>query len=273
MNQIVRLTESYREKVWGVLNLEPWFRSAPDKIGEVWFLNPEPDPLPILVKFIFTSELLSVQVHPDDEFAWSRGDVSGKTEMWYILRAEPAARLAMGFREPVSRERMRAAALSGEIETMLEWFEVRPGQVYFIPPGTVHALGPGIVLCEIQQHADITYRLYDYGRPRELHLEKAVAASNLGRHGGPTSSEANPLASCNYFVAERISLDTGAQVEIQPRKCDLLIALEGAVVAGGDSITPGQVWLVREKGGPVGLTAVETSLLLRSHLPDLDASH
>jgi len=268
MNRIVRLTESYREKVWGVFNLEPWFRSVPDKTGEVWFLNPGMDPLPILVKFIFTSELLSVQVHPDDEFAWSRGDVSGKTEMWYILHAEPGARLAMGFREPVSRERVRDAALSGEIETMLEWFEARPGQVYFIPPGTVHALGPGIVLCEIQQHADITYRLYDYGRPRELHLEKAIAVSNPGRHTGPSSGETNPLASCKYFVTERISLDAGAQLEIQPRKCDLLIGLEGEGGACGESIAPGQVWLVPEEGGPACLTAAQPSLLLRSYVPE-----
>ena len=182
----VRLTASFREKIWGVLDLKPWFHAQNDRIGEVWFLNPAPDPLRILVKFIFTSDLLSVQVHPDDEFAWAHGDVSGKTEMWYILRAEPGARLAMGLRERTSRNRLREASVSGDVEALLQWFEVRPGQVYFIPPGTVHALGPGITLCEIQQHADITYRLYDYGRPRELHLDKAVAVAKNRRSFGET---------------------------------------------------------------------------------------
>ena len=263
----VRLTASFREKIWGVLDLKPWFHAQNDRIGEVWFLNPAPDPLRILVKFIFTSDLLSVQVHPDDEFAWAHGDVSGKTEMWYILRAEPGARLAMGLRERTSRDRLREASVSGDVEALLQWFEVRPGQVYFIPPGTVHALGPGITLCEIQQHADITYRLYDYGRPRELHLDKAVAVANLEPHPGPVVPERSLLAVCNYFVTERVELPAGACVEVRPGKCDLLIGIEGGFEATGEKVSPGEVWLLPESAEPVKLRAEGAALLLRARLP------
>ncbi len=149
----------------------PWYlNSAQKKIGEVWF---EAD-LPLLVKFVFTSERLSVQVHPNDEFAAAHENSRGKTEMWYVLRADPGARLAIGFREAISRERLRESALSGEIEQLLNWIEVQAGDAFFVPAGTVHAIGGGLALCEIQQHSDITYRLYDYGRPRELHLDKAM---------------------------------------------------------------------------------------------------
>src|SRR6476660_7140505 len=158
---VTRLTPRFVPKVWGSIHLEPWFPNASEKIGEVWF---EPLPgasaLPLLIKFLFTTEPLSVQVHPE-----------GKTEMWHILAAEPGAKIAAGFREPITGQRLRESALSGEIEQLLEWFEARPGDTFFIPAGTVHAIGAGLVLCEIQQHSDLTYRLFDYGRRRELHLD------------------------------------------------------------------------------------------------------
>src|SRR5271165_3300984 len=167
-----RLQPRFLEKVWGSTRLEPWFESTGAKIGEVWFEGA--GPLPILVKFIFTTEKLSVQVHPDDVYAAKHHNSRGKTEMWHVLAAAPGARIAAGFREPVSAERLRAGALSGEIEELLAWHEARPGDTFFIPAGTVHAIGAGLTLCEIQQFSDITYRLYDYGRPRELHLAKAL---------------------------------------------------------------------------------------------------
>src|SRR6202050_2320743 len=99
--------------------------------------------------------------------------------MWYVMRADPGARIAIGFRESISRDRLRESALSGEVEGLLNWLEVQAGDAFFIPAGTVHAIGGGIALCEIQQHSDITYRLYDYGRARELHLDRAIAVSHL----------------------------------------------------------------------------------------------
>ena len=127
--------------------------------------------MPLLVKLLFTSDNLSVQVHPGDAYAREHHNSRGKTEMWHILRAEPEAKIALGLRERVTPERLREAAQSGEIMELLNWVPARPGDTFFVPAGTIHAIGGGLALCEMQQHSDITYRLYDYGRPRELHLE------------------------------------------------------------------------------------------------------
>ena len=123
----------------------------------------------------------------------------GKTEMWYVMRADPGARIAIGFRESITPERLRESALSGEIEGLLNWVEVKPGDAFFIPAGTVHAIGGGLALCEVQQHSDITYRLYDYGRPRELHLEKAMQVASTEAY------DAKPWElpiDCQYFHTE-----------------------------------------------------------------------
>ena len=141
------------------------------------------------MKLLFTSERLSVQVHPDDGEDGPRG----KTEMWHILRAEPGATIALGFREPITRERLRGIRRSGEIEQLVHWIPVQAGETYFTPAHTVHAIGGGIVLCEIQQISDVTYRLYDYGRPRELHLDKAAPISDLGAHPGAVPDGDRPL--------------------------------------------------------------------------------
>jgi mannose-6-phosphate isomerase len=166
------------EKVWGSTQLEPWFPNSEKKIGEVWL---EGENLPLLVKFLFTTEALSVQVHPE-----------GKTEMWHVLAAEPGAKVAAGFHAPISEERLRSASLSGEIEDLLEWHDARPGDTFFLPAGVVHAIGPGLTLCEVQQYSDVTYRLYDYGRPRELHLDQGVAVSRRGPHAARQSARSSP---------------------------------------------------------------------------------
>ena len=155
MEKLIRLTPSLRERVWGRTHLAPWYPHLATPIGEAWFLSP--CELPLLVKWIFTSEKLSVQVHPDDGESESRG----KTEMWHILEAEPGAAIAMGFREPLTRERLWEATHTGEVEHLLHWAPVKAGETYFIPAHTVHAIGAGIVLCEIQQNSDVTYRLWD----------------------------------------------------------------------------------------------------------------
>ena len=131
----VRLTPSLREKVWGKTHLLPWFPDSEKPIGEAWYLA-DCD-LPLLVKLLFTSQRLSVQVHPDDGEDGPRG----KTEMWHILEAEPGASIALGFREPIARERLLEATLSGEVEHLLNWMEVKPGETYFTPAHTVHAIG------------------------------------------------------------------------------------------------------------------------------------
>ncbi|MGH9654009.1 MAG: class I mannose-6-phosphate isomerase, partial [Bryobacteraceae bacterium] len=167
----VRLEPVFRDRIWGREDLRPLFPDAPQgrRIGEVWFEPKTPHGL--LVKFLFTSERLSVQVHPDDDYARRRHNSLGKTEAWYVLDAQPPGELAVGFREPLTPERLREVAQSGEIEQFLDWRKVSPGDLVFVPAGTVHAIGAGLTVCEIQENSDITYRLYDYGRGRELHLD------------------------------------------------------------------------------------------------------
>lgn len=169
------------EKPWGRLALPATFGTAgPRPIGEIWYEDETgSDDLPLLVKYIFTSERLSIQVHPDDSAARAVGLPGGKEEIWYILDCEPDARLGIGLTRPLSAEAFRAAALDGSIEQWIDWKPVRPGDCYFIPAGTVHAIGAGIMLAEIQQNVDVTYRLYDYGRPRDLHLDQGQAVSRL----------------------------------------------------------------------------------------------
>lgn len=168
------------EKVWGRDTLpRPFVAPAGKRIGEIWF---EPDPgLPeLLVKYLFTSEKLSVQVHPSD--AQAPEGAHGKEECWLVLDAEPGASLAIGFRETIDAQSMRGAALDGSIEDLLEWHPVAAGDFFYLSAGTVHAIGPGLSLIEIQQTSDITYRLFDYGRPRELHLDEAIAVAEGGPH-------------------------------------------------------------------------------------------
>lgn len=176
---MIKLQRRYVEKPWGRIGLPPMFDPpAGKRIGEVWFEG-DAD-LPLLAKYIFTSERLSIQVHPDDEQARSRGLSQGKSECWTILEAEPGARLGLGLKRNVDKEELRAAALDGSIEEMMDWRPVTAGDFVFVPSGTIHAIGAGISLLEFQQNADVTYRLYDYGRPRELHLEDGVAVAKAG---------------------------------------------------------------------------------------------
>ncbi len=257
-----RLEPSFHEKPWGVTDLSPWFPPAAGKTGEVWFSSPAAGSLPLLVKFIFTSDWLSVQVHPDDGYAREReGAGGGKSEMWYVLRAEPGAQIAAGFREPLSKERLRQAALSGEIERLLRRFPVRSGQVVFLPPGTVHALGAGIAVCEIQQNNPITYRLYDYGRPRELHLEKAIDVSLPGPHPGPFTPSGGALVSSKHFSVERLDLQGEGSLPADPR-FRLLVVLEGDGRLAGAPFAAGETWYAPPSAEPLPVAAPSRAVLL-----------
>lgn len=165
------------EKPWGRFGISTRFGVDPNtRIGEIWF-EPPAQASDLLIKYIFTSEKLSVQVHPDDSQAVARGQASGKEECWYIVDAEEDAVLGIGTLEPLTGEQLRSASLDGSIEHLMDWKAVKPRDFFYIPAGTVHAIGPGVTLVEVQQNADITYRLYDYGRPRELHLDDGVAVA------------------------------------------------------------------------------------------------
>jgi mannose-6-phosphate isomerase len=265
----VRLCTEFREKIWGSSNLAPWYAAGGRKIGELWFTHAEP--LPLLVKFIFTEENLSVQVHPGDEFARFHENSRGKTEMWHILRAAPGAKVALGFHEEISKERLREASLTGEIMELLNWLEARPGDTFFIPAGTVHAIGAGIALCEVQQQSDITYRLYDYGRGRELHLDKGVTVSNTAGHPGYSQRVSLPdgselLAECEYFRTE-LRVFTGPIVH-QPNgdAVEILVFLSGAGSVDGQAFRLGEAWLISAER-PVNLEAAEEVAMLRTFVP------
>jgi mannose-6-phosphate isomerase len=187
------------------------------------------------VKFLFTSDNLSVQVHPEDEYAQAHENGSaGKTEMWHVLRAEPGARIAVGLKKAETAAQVREAALSGEIVDLLRWVEVHPGETYFLPAGTIHAIGAGLVLCEVQQLSDVTYRLYDFGRGRELHLEKALAVAHFEPYDALVPRRGNLLAECEYFRTERMQVQGSATLE-----GSLCIVLEGEGTFGGMRFAPG----------------------------------
>jgi mannose-6-phosphate isomerase len=260
----VRLTPSLREKVWGRTRLSPWFPDADRPIGEVWYLAEQA--LPLLVKLLFTSERLSVQVHPDD----GEDGPLGKTEMWHILEAEPGASIALGFREPITRERLLESTSTGEIEQLLRWIPVQAGETYFTPAHTVHAIGGGIVLCEIQQHSDVTYRLWDYGRPRELHVAQAAAVSDLGIHPGATHPVAlaagrELLVRSKHFVTEGVRLAAGQEHQPSAERCQLWICLHGRGWIGDEAVRPGEVWLLPETGEQPTVKAEMGMRFLRTH--------
>jgi mannose-6-phosphate isomerase len=265
----VRLRPSFREKIWGSTEIEPWFRSDGRQIGEVWFTAEDGPPLPILVKFIFTTARLSLQVHPNDAQA---PDGTGKTEMWHILRAGPDSTLALGFNEPIARERLREAAESGEIERLVRWFPVRAGETYFTPAGVVHAIGAGIALVEIQQNSDITYRLYDYGRPRELHLEQGLTVAHLEPHPGPTEpvdlgDGRRLLARCEYFVTEAVEWTRPILWQPEAGTLEILIVLAGAGTLAGSPFAPGEAWLIPAGAEPFAVTVSAPVRLLRTYPP------
>ena len=212
-----------------------------ERIGEIWF---EPDPAfpDLLVKYLFTSEKLSVQVHPSDDNA--PPGQRGKEECWLVLDAEPGAGLAIGFRGELEPEDIRAAALDGSIEELLEWHPARPGDFFYLPAGTVHAIGPGLSLIEIQQNSDTTYRLYDYGRPRELHLEDGIAVAwpgahpaNLRRHVGPRENAA--LVEGPKFRLQQVGGAPSDDVLRAFAGRALVIPVEGAVNVAGEEYAAG----------------------------------
>jgi mannose-6-phosphate isomerase len=225
-------------KLWGSIVLEPWFRNPAERLGEVWFPAGE-----LLIKFLFTTEDLSVQVHPDDEYAAKHENSRGKTEMWHILRAAPGARVALGFKEPAGRDDVAEWSRSGEIMSRLVWHEAHPGDTFFAPAGTVHAIGGGLALCEIQQNSDVTYRMYDYGRGRELHLERAMEVADLGTHPGAsqtrlTSADEELLVACPQFVTEKLRLRGSRELSSGA----YAIVIEGSGCMDGQAFEPGTVW-------------------------------
>jgi mannose-6-phosphate isomerase len=239
------LTTRTVEKPWGKDVLPAPFEAPPGKrIGEIWF-EPPPEMPELLVKYIFTSEKLSVQVHPSDTQTEAAGlGQQGKEECWLVIDAEPGAVLGIGFADDVDAATMRAAALDGSIEDMLVWHPVRAGDFFYIPANTVHAIGGGCSIIEIQQNSDITYRLYDYGRPRELHLEEGIAVARGEPHDTtcqrhiPASGDIT-LVEGPYFRLDRIDGEPGPQIAACYPGALLVIPRAGEAIVSGETAAPG----------------------------------
>jgi mannose-6-phosphate isomerase len=243
----MKLRKHLVEKPWGRTDVPIEFGDMGGRrIGEIWYEGDDGHELPILVKWLFTSEKLSIQVHPNDEQARARGMQSGKEECWFIVNAEPGAVLGMGTRIPLTDDELRTASLSGEIEQLMDWKPVKAGDYFYIPAGTVHAIGAGITLVEVQQYADITYRLYDYGRPRELHLDDGVAVSvavpYADRRAGHTEINLQLVDGPHFRLWHVTNSDALASMATSGRRW--IVPLSGEIVADGEVAGVGDCLLV-----------------------------
>ena len=250
----IRLETKRVEKPWGRHDLWPGFEDVPEggnPVGEVWFEAPkgvdENDPA-LLIKYLFTAEKLSVQVHPTDDYARAHGQARGKSEAWQILHADPHATIAIGTLKPMTKEELRADAESGKIEDELDWKAVKADEFWYSPAGTIHAIGPGLVLIEVQQNVDLTYRLYDYGSDRELHLDDGVAVADPVPYMTPfTPYGLEPgrtiLSGDDAFVTERWTSPRTGTLKATHDRPVWLVPLKGDGTVDGEPIGPGGVWL------------------------------
>lgn len=271
-----RLAPYFRTRPWGFRDLTPWFnyKTEGEPIGEVWLtgemcladtgplagtplaeiarqhrtalLGPlfADEDFPLLVKILFPKEKLSVQVHPDDSLAQQFGEPRGKTECWYALDAKPGAQVALGIRSGVTMEQISDAVANHSLESLLDMVPVEKGDMLFVDAGTVHAMGPGVVILETQQTSDLTYRLYDYGRPRELHLEKSFAAIRLATHAGKvppqTSNQHSILIDERYFRVEKWSVPAEASRSLPApgQVVQMLFVSSGQIRISGQGFDP-----------------------------------
>jgi mannose-6-phosphate isomerase len=260
------LASTVYNKVWGSTHTEPWYTNTDSRqIGEIWFAAS----VPLLVKFLFTSEKLSVQVHPDDEYARKMHHSAGKTEMWHVLRADPGAKVALGLREPMTETDFREACETGEVVNLINWVPAHAGDTFFVPAGTVHAIGEGLVLCEVQQLSDLTYRLFDYWRPnRELHIEHGMRVSRLAAHDGSVvrrklSESSELLAECRYFRTERLGVK-GTVVCASCPQTKIYVALEGEGTLAGAKFHVGEAWEVPANSEDFEISSPQAVFLVTS---------
>jgi mannose-6-phosphate isomerase len=260
---------------WGTLDLSPIYpQRSKEKIGESWLTGDhckiqngplagkslaelasqykrklvggaaaEEGRFPLLAKFLFPHEKLSVQVHPDDDDARSIGQPCGKTECWYVAHATPAAQIGLGLKPGTTRAQFEKAIDANRAEDLLNWISVAAGDMIYVAGGTVHTLGPGAIIVEIQQQSDTTFRLYDYGRPRELHLKDGLRVikeqvasgkvrpqpfSKTGRNGNWVL----PLVECPYFAVEKFDLHGPQEYDLATGKnsAQIMVAIEGSAV-------------------------------------------
>ena len=256
----------FHERVWGTRDLAPIYSRIVGKepIGEAWLTGeqckvangpfsgttlgelcrrfgrdlvgdtaPEANRFPLLVKFLFPKEKLSVQVHPDDDGARALGLPNGKTECWYVARSVAGAQVGLGLKRGTTREQFARAIEEKRAEDLMNWIDVKTGDMIYVDAGTVHAIAPGSILIEAQQNSDTTFRLYDYGRPRELHVEQGMRAVREKTAAGKVIRESRNghdiLVASPYFVVERYCV-TEPQVfrEGNGSSAQVLVAVDGA---------------------------------------------
>jgi mannose-6-phosphate isomerase len=322
-----RIEPKFVERIWGMRSLAPVFpekTNLPEAVGEAWLtgvdckiasgpyagkslgeawreMPPEwrgtrftdPDYFPILVKFLFPNDKLSIQVHPDDAYASLRERTAGgrgKTEMWHVVSADAGADVLIGLMPRVDREKFVKAIETESLEEILVHWRAQPGDTFFVPAGTPHTIGPGMTLCEIQEYSDLTYRVYDYGRvdahgrPRELHIQKALEVIDFGRPVlgkvsrlalPPHGSQKALLAACRHFAAERWKIMTRVEASSNDEHFDLYVILTGsgefAWNGGPARYQCGECWLIPASLGSLPINPKEPTKLLRSYVPDLKA--
>lgn len=259
-------------KPWGSTDLRPWnpHLGEPSPIGEVWFQRADraaPEPA-LLLKILFTHQPRSIQVHPDDAFARSIGLEHGKSEAWYILSAAPDARVALGLKRRVSPVQLRAAIDTGSIADLVQWRGVKSGDLIFVSAGTIHAMGSGLVVMEIQQRSEATFRLFDYGRGRELHADHAVSAARgeQAARQAPLhklTKERTLLLAGEHFVIERFELPPGSDWELVGAEETWLFVLDGGARVGAIDVCMNEAIFMEadrarirvRSGGLIGLVA------------------
>jgi mannose-6-phosphate isomerase len=268
------LIPNFDERPWGVRDLRPVYaKIVKERVGESWLTWEDnrvangplagrtlgelskqyrrdlvgqaawyEDRFPLLVKFLFTGSRLSVQVHPDDELAQKVGLPCGKSECWYALAAKPGAQVALGLKAGTRLEDFERAIEDQRAEDLLNWVDVHTGDVLYVAAGTVHTIGGGMVLVETQQTSDITYRLYDYGRPRELHITEGLAATKLHTNAGKVVRRANDppdlLVRSPFFQVEKIRLRECLHADVSPASPQIVVAIGGAGIVESHGMAP-----------------------------------
>jgi mannose-6-phosphate isomerase len=257
-------------KPWGLMDLHPWSDARHDggRIGEIWYERPDKAATgsSLLLKLLFTSQPLSIQVHPDDAFAHSIGLPNGKTEAWYVLSAEPDAKVALGLKQSLNPQQLREAIETGSISDLVQWRCVSADDIIFVPAGTIHAIGAGLVIAEIQQRSDATFRLFDYGRQRELHIEHAIAVAKAGPAdflSTPTrlTDARTVLVSNAHFVFERLDLAPAATWCLEAERETWLLVLQGSGRVGSFDVGAGDALFAQSdrvtmQPGPGGMVAL-----------------
>lgn len=249
-------------KPWGSHNLESWSNaaSALEPIGEIWFQRTMSfdEKSDLLFKLLFTTKPLSIQVHPDDDYARGNNEENGKTEAWYILAAKPGAKVGVGLTIHLNKTQMLEAINDGSIEHLLNWLPVKAGDVVFIPAGTIHAIGPDLVIAEIQQASDTTYRLFDYGRSRPLHAQEAVdcaknTRADIRRANAYFPDDKRLLVACPYFTFVSLDLPAYSRWTLRAQAETWALALDGEADFGGTTASPMDAFFI--KSDSVNLTA------------------